>query len=83
MQSHSCKAKLKQGENFDSPDYHDQHSSKEEEIDHYISIKKRLNTHFSEQPWGFWVQEGDKPLNQREKGTADEIKEGIERAAVS
>ena len=50
MQSHSCKAKLKQGQNFDSLDYHHQHSSKEEEIDHYISIKKRLNTHFSEQP---------------------------------
>ena len=29
------------------------------------------------------MQEGDKPLNQREKGTADEIKEGVERAAVS
>ena len=29
------------------------------------------------------MQEGDKPLNQREKGTADEIKEGVERTAVS
>ena len=29
------------------------------------------------------MREGDKPLNQRAKGTANEIKEGVERAAVS